>query len=179
MKTTASIALIALLSFLGVGCAGTIAQQQATESRKIVQRSPADIQAHSVVEKDPYAGTFSVRSPRLDYSGSTVTLLYTQPKGAAVGLYSVGINQYGTDWLFLSEAFDSTGRKLKFTVLDRQVFRGGITELVAVDFTRADLDKAITTGIDFKMYGQRGNVEVYVPKNYVTGFLAAVDAAKK
>lgn len=78
------------------------------------------------------------------------------------------------EWIFLGQAFDRDGARLDVTQIARDVQRGGyITEIIAVNFTRAYLIEHRTKGLDIRVDGQNGSVTIKVPVHYVDGFLRA------
>lgn len=145
-------------------------------------QSASTVQADQVTTRfDQYAGTTWVDAPNvieMQYP-DTVTYRLRGAIGKAFpgGFTSLRVEMRSGSWSFLRVALDSSGKSLPFSVVDRRVGRGIVTEIVSVGVSRQYLEERRLEGIDIQVRGSRGSVSVKAPPQYVEAFLAQYDAA--
>ncbi len=79
-------------------------------------------------------------------------------------------------WKYLSEAYDSEGKKLDLTKIDKDVSCGKYfcqhTEDVGLNVSRKYLEQHEASGISFQISGTGGKEVFSLPGGYIKGFLA-------
>jgi hypothetical protein len=96
--------------------------------------------------------------------------------------YGVAAAYYLDEWIFLKRVVDIDGRHDFKVDTKRQVARhGGRSVWESVSFTvdRQYFEDHLTSGFEFKIYGDRGYRILKIPAYYVQGFLQKVDEVQK
>ena len=88
--------------------------------------------------------------------------------------------RYEGDWRFYEWAFDSDGKELETTVIDRDVisastYSASFSEILGLNIDREYLENHRSTGIRFQIAGKGGKEIVSIPSTYVTAFLEKMD----
>lgn len=88
------------------------------------------------------------------------------------------VDSYGGKWRFYADAWDSDGKKMPVTLINREVencSRYGCvyTEHVGIEVKRDYLQTRLTSGIRLKISGNGGEVVISVPASYIAAFLEA------
>lgn len=91
-------------------------------------------------------------------------------------VHTISLNGHvdSNDWLFINEARDSAGNKLKIEKIDSDVkCHGGCTtkEYFTIDINKSYLYRHAQTGIQIKIYGKRGHAIINLPAPYIQGFI--------
>lgn len=93
-------------------------------------------------------------------------------RGRPVQEVQLYVELHASEWAFLQSAH-SSGRQLAFTGIDREVESGGrIKETVGVTIPYGLLYRHRNDGFVVRIYGQRGNLDVFVSPAYIQGYLS-------
>ena len=126
------------------------------------------------VEVDPYRKTVGVSGVGWESGGCLAVLLCT---ASAEDSFVILVNRVHEEPIgFHETGVDITGRELRFSPLGTERKRGMACEAAATKTTREYLESHVASGLDFRLYGERGHVDIKVPGYYVVGFLNRVDA---
>ena len=160
--------LIAAISFSG--CVSTESNNPATAH---------DVKSQSIVLTDPYIGNQAqfLKGPYYSNDTDFITAklyLAVLHDGNKVPLYTLKGMFLLHEWLFLDDVRDiNQSEGIAFLRHKREALRGNVSESVTCIVTKDYLKERITSGIDVKFYGSKGNFVARLPGYYIKGFLEA------
>lgn len=137
------------------------------------------------LEKDNFQKTESYKGPSFKSGDIESVSLFAYKSRLGKMSYSVnGIDLYGKSWRYYDTAYDSAGKKLKFTSLHRKVSSCDTdtctyAEIFSIDVTRGYLERYKEKGIDIQISGKMGKEIFNIPPSYIKGFLSAVPSHGK
>ena len=143
---------------------------------------PAIVKRLTVVSHDNYKKTTSYQGPNFAANTTEAVLLRATKLDDGKFVYQVYVrHSYYGQWRFYSQAHDIDGNKLELVSISREVgsCRGGCDfyEDVGITIKRDYLQQRADRGLDFKISGAGGEVEVRLNGGYVSGFLQATMVA--
>lgn len=81
------------------------------------------------------------------------------------------------NWAFVQRAYDQNGKVIGFEKIDSEVRdQGRVSEHGILKLDRDYLEKIKTTGMKFKIVGDKADFVFELPASYVDGFLQKLDA---
>jgi hypothetical protein len=135
--------------------------------------------ARCTVSKDEYKKIVHVWSGRYLITGtssSTCELGAMKPFSETEISYGVTIIAVRPGWAFFESATDSEGHALSGRRTDDRVDGTWVIEEFTIIFDPLYLQTHVSTGLNFRIDGQRDSMVVVIPPHVVAGFLARVDS---
>ena len=141
--------------------------------------NPTAVAARITVQRDDFKKVAIYRAPRFEYKNKWMHMRAAQTYHGQPLTQQLVVELSTWGWAFFDTAYDSEGRRLDVTVLDRSVFScsSGIclnNETVALNFPMGYLQAHASSGLRLQISGKRGEQVVEVPPAYLTGFMSAV-----
>jgi hypothetical protein len=154
---------------------------------KIDWSNPTETQSRVKIENDDFQKITNYRGPavqRLDQGHyDRVFIRAWKSQKDSDTLYQIYASDTYSDfytggWKYLSEAYDSDGKKLDLTKIDKDVscskYGCKHTEDIALNVSRKYLEQHEVSGISFQISGTAGKEVFSLPGGYIKGFLAVV-----
>lgn len=140
-------------------------------------RNPDSVVRHVHVTHDGHSRTEIYRGPQFTYKGHRMHLRLTRTQHHGVAEQLV-IEFDRPVWGYFDRAYDRYGHPFTVTTVDRMLPCPNDScehrvESVTVTFPPGYLDAHVVAkrGLDLKVYGWLGEVQVKVPAGYVEGFV--------
>ena len=154
--------------------------------QKIDWNSSAEIAQAITVEHDEFEKITTYKGPKYEVNPDESfpalrTFLFLRawkPDSLPVVTYHIYVRACyrSVDWRFYEQAYDSDGKRLDTTVIDRDVvdcsgYRCYYAEHVGININKEYLENHANTGIRFKLAGRAGEEVFIVPPTYIMAFL--------
>ena len=140
-----------------------------------VPRSSEDVRRAVERHWDPYRRLATATGPTVRQNDELRWSLACSRAGDEPEVIELVCAWRGESWRFLESAFDIEGRRYDLRVVDRSVSDAArVVEELRVRLPRAVLDTRSDGPLKLRLFGAKGQVDVEVPRAYVTGFLAAL-----
>ena len=132
---------------------------------------------------DPFRGTEIISTP-IHHPDAywwlyirRVRLIKPRIDGQHPAIHQIYFIYSAHGWQFFHAAVDVHQQELDFVQISRKVgYRGKISEHFAVNVSREYLESRVETGLTLAIYNDGNNRStVYLPPQYIQGYLAALD----
>lgn len=136
------------------------------------------------VSSDVYLGTTTYIGPKVEVAnvgswlnqGFAMTWL-SSTRSKDADYFYIQVYLHSKQWAFLDSAYDRQQIKFPVTVISRNIESGlSINESVAIKVSRTYLHEKSQTGVDIKVLGSKGALQILIPPHYVQGFLSGLPA---
>ena len=135
------------------------------------------VTTESVISQDKYTGNRYVESSSINvynklFSSATGRLRYVNEQ------YELRVSYIGYQWAFFENATVMGGDKPQVRKIDRRVIGGSptmIEETVSISLNKSQLSKAAAEGLEIRLEGQRGSIELSIQGEQVVKFVLKVE----
>ncbi len=139
--------------------------------------TPEAAENHTKITDDEYQKVTRITLCGSDVNRSRHCLQWTSTRlGEA---FNVQGYYFGSNWIFINQCIAKVGGDLGCKKLSTDVSGGQVMESYSFSLSEQQLrDYATTGGIDFRMDGEKGKQQIFVPSPHILGFLSKVNKYK-